>query len=331
MKNILNKLYTHQSLTEDEAENVLLGIGENRYNNSQIASFMTVFQMRGITLDELSGFRKAMLETCTQLDLSEYGAVDIVGTGGDNKNTFNISTAASFVVAGAGYPVIKHGNYAATSVSGASNVLEFHGAKFQKCKDDLKRTLEKSNFTFLHAPFFHPIMKQVAPIRKELGVRTFFNMMGPLVNPGMPQRQLLGVYNLKMGRLYNYLFQQKNAQYMIVHSLDGYDEISLTGDFKCFGKSGEVVVSPSDLGFRNSREEELFGGNTIAEAAAVFDSVLNNSCSEDKKNTVLANAAYAISTFKTEPNIETCLEEAKRSLEGGMAKKCFEKFIECVS
>ncbi|MDO5570455.1 MAG: anthranilate phosphoribosyltransferase [Bacteroidales bacterium] len=331
MKDILNKLYTHQCLSEDEAEKVLLNIGENKYNNSQIASFMTVFQMRGITLDELSGFRKALLETCTQLDLSEYGAVDIVGTGGDNKNTFNISTAASFVVAGAGYPVIKHGNYAATSVSGASNVLEFHGAKFQKNKDDLKRTLEKSNFTFLHAPYFHPIMKQVAPIRKELGVRTFFNMMGPLVNPGMPQKQLLGVYNLKMGRLYNYLFQQSNAKYMIVHSLDGYDEISLTGDFKCFSKKGEKIVSPSELGLKISKEEELYGGSSVAEAAHVFDTVLNNTCSADKRNTVLANAAYAINTFKSDADIQSCLEEAERSLIDGRAKRCFEKFIECVS
>ena len=328
MKNLLNKLYTHQTLSENEAKDILLSIGQNKYNNVQIASFMTVFQMRGITLDELSGFRNALLETCISLDMSEFDAIDIVGTGGDNKNTFNISTAASFIVAGAGYQVIKHGNYAATSVSGASNVLEFHGANFSKDKEVLKKSLDKSNFTYLHAPFFHPIMKEVAPIRKELGVRTFFNMLGPLVNPGLPQKQLLGVYNLKMGRLYNYLFQQGKSEYMIVHSLDGYDEISLTADFKCFSRKGEEVITATKINLPNSSESELYGGQTIKDAAQIFNNVLNNDCSEDKRNTVLINAAYAIQTFKPGVDIGICFEEASKSQIGRAS--CRERVLRLV-
>ena len=275
MKNLLYSLFNRETMTREDACQTLLKIGNGEYSTAQITAFMTVFQMRGITLDELAGFRDALLETCVKLDLSDYNAVDIVGTGGDNKNTFNISTCSSFIVAGAGFPVIKHGNYAATSVSGASNVLEFHGVKFKNNNDDLRRIMDQCGFTYLHAPFFHPIMKSVAPIRKELGVRTFFNMLGPLVNPGMPTRKLLGVYNLKMARLYNYLFQQDSNPYCIVHSLDGYDEISLTGEFKLINNKKETILTPEMIGLEKCHEIDLFGGDTIEEASSIFDRVLS--------------------------------------------------------
>lgn len=327
MKELLYSLYNHNTLSRDEACDILLNIGRQKYDPFQIASFMTVFQMRGITLDELGGFRDALLQTCTSLDLSEYGAVDIVGTGGDNKNTFNISTAASFVVAGAGYPVIKHGNYAATSVSGASNVLEYHGVKFAKDKDSIKRIIDGCGFAYLHAPLFHPIMKEVAPIRKALAVRTFFNMMGPLVNPGLPKRQLLGVYNLKMGRLYNYLFQQDGSDYCIVHSLDGYDEISLTGEFKVFNNTHEQILKTTDVGMVQNKESDLYGGETIKEAAGMFDSVLEVRSTQARKNTVIINAAYAIKTFEKDKSIDECIEIARDSIESKKAFNVFRKFV----
>ena len=242
---------------------------------------------------------------------------------------FNISTAASFVVAGAGFPVIKHGNYAATSVSGASNVLEFNGVKFQKERDAIKKTIDNCGFAYLHAPFFHPIMKAVAPIRKELGVRTFFNMMGPLVNPGLPNKQLLGVYNLKMARLYNYLFQQEDNDYCIIHSLDGYDEISLTSDFKVINKTEEQILNASSFGLESCKEKDLYGGETIEEAAKIFSDVLNNTSTQAQKNAVMINAAYAIKTFLKDKSVEDCLLIAKDSIESGKAKQVFNKFLTC--
>ena len=329
MKNLLYALFNRETLSREDAKDILIKIGAGKYNTAQITSFMTVFQMRGVTLPELAGFRDALLETCDRLDLSEYGAVDIVGTGGDNKNTFNISTAASFVVAGAGFPVIKHGNYAATSVSGASNVLEFNGVKFQKERDVIKKTIDNCGFAYLHAPFFHPIMKAVAPIRKELGVRTFFNMMGPLVNPGLPNKQLLGVYNLKMARLYNYLFQQEDNDYCIIHSLDGYDEISLTSDFKVINKTEEQILNASSFGLESCKEKDLYGGETIEEAAKIFSDVLNNTSTQAQKNAVMINAAYAIKTFLKDKSVEDCLLIAKDSIESGKAKQVFNKFLTC--
>ncbi|MEI7677541.1 MAG: anthranilate phosphoribosyltransferase, partial [Bacteroidales bacterium] len=232
MKQLLYHLFDHNTLDRNEARDVLLRMAKGEFNESQIAAFITVFLMRSISIDELTGFRDALLEMHLPIDLSEYDAIDIVGTGGDNKNTFNISTTACFTVAGAGYKVVKHGNYGATSVSGASNVIEMHGVKFTQDEDQMRRSLDSSNMAYLHAPLFNPALKTVAPVRKALGVRTFFNMLGPLVNPSMPKRQLLGVYNLKLARLYHYLYQQIGTEFTIVNSLDGYDEISLTDDFK---------------------------------------------------------------------------------------------------
>lgn len=328
MKQILNRLFEHDCLTRAEAREIMLRISRGEMGESQIAAFITVFLMRSITIEELSGFRDALLELRIPVDLSEFPAIDIVGTGGDNKNTFNISTAACFVVAGAGYHVVKHGNYGASSVSGASNVMEAHGVQFTADADKLRKSLDRCGMAFLHAQFFNPAMKMVAPVRKALAVRTFFNMLGPLVNPCIPKYQLLGVYNLKLGRMYNYLYQQTDTEYTIVNSLDGYDEISLTDDFKCFSREGEHIVAPESLGFSRSTDADLYGGETVDEAAQIFDRVLGGKATPAQTNTVVINAAYAIRTIDRSKPLTECIALARNSIESGNALQTLKRFIE---
>jgi anthranilate phosphoribosyltransferase len=306
----------------------MTNIAAGMYNDAQIAAFISVFLMRSIELDEVIGFRDALLDLAIPMDLSEYDALDIVGTGGDGKNTFNISTCSCFAVAGAGYKVAKHGNYGATSVSGSSNVLEYFGAKFTTNIDVIKHSLEDAGFAYLHAPFFNPAMKNVAPVRKGLGVRTFFNVLGPLISPVRPQYQCLGVYNLKMMRLYNYIYQNLGCQYSIVHSLDGYDEISLTDSCKVVNNQGEFVFTPEQLGFKTLKQEELWGGNTVDDAAQIFMNVLDNKATIAQRNAVVINSAFAIQTRSSYKPLEQCKAEAAESLESGSAKKAFEKFVE---
>lgn len=327
MKKLLYRLFEHNYLDRAESRDVLIRMSRGEYNESQIAAFITVFLMRSITIDELTGFRDALLELRVPVDLSDYDAIDIVGTGGDNKNTFNISTAACFVVAGAGYNVVKHGNYGSTSISGASNVIESHGVKFTSDIDVMKRSLDACHMAYLHAQFFNPALKAVAPVRKALGVRTFFNMLGPLVNPVIPRRQMLGVYNLKLGRLYNYLYQQTGTDYTIVNSLDGYDEISLTDDFKVFSNRGEAICSPEELGFTRCTEQDLYGGDTVEEASAIFDNVLNNKATRAQTDAVVANAAYAIHTIDPAKPIGECIAIARDSIVSGKAGAALKTFI----
>lgn len=328
MKQILYKLFEHQYLGRDEAREILQNIAQGKYNDVQVASLITVFLMRNITVEELCGFRDALLEMRVPVDLTEYEPIDIVGTGGDGKNTFNISTASCFVLAGAGYRVVKHGNYGATSVSGASNVMEQHGVKFTSDADKLRKSMETSNMAFLHAPLFSPAMKAVAPVRKQLAVRTFFNMLGPLVNPVIPKYQLLGVYNLPLLRLYSYTFQESKCQFAVVHSLDGYDEISLTSEFKVASNATEKIYTPEALGFHRYTEEELDGGQTPEDAAMIFDNVLANKATAAQKDVVVANSAFAVSVICPEKSLEECINIARESLESGKAKAALKKFIE---
>jgi anthranilate phosphoribosyltransferase len=318
----------HQYLSRTEARDVLLNIADGRYNDCQLSAFMTVFLMRSITIDELTGFRDAILERRLPVDFGPIKAIDIVGTGGDGKNTFNISTCTCFVVAGTGRKVIKHGNYGASSVSGASNVLENHGVKFTADIDKLAKSVEESGVAYLHAPFFSPALKSVAPARKALGIRNFFNLLGPLVNPMIPKHQLLGVYSLKMLRLYNYIAQSEGINCTIVHSLDGYDEISLTSPFKVSSVNGEQLFTPEQLGFKTAQQKELWGGETIAEASAIFDSVLANTATEAQKNCVIANAAFAINTLNPEVSLSQAIAQAQRSIESGAAQSAFNRFVE---
>ncbi|MCF8272388.1 MAG: anthranilate phosphoribosyltransferase [Flavobacteriaceae bacterium] len=327
MKHILNRLINHESISTEEAKQVLVNISKGDYNQSQIAAFLTVYMMRSITLDELQGFRDALLELCIPIDLKDFNAIDLCGTGGDGKDTFNISTIASFVTAGAGVNVAKHGNYGVSSACGSSNVMEFLGIKFSSNEDFLKRSIDKAGICVLHAPLFHPAMKNVAPIRRELGVKTFFNMLGPMVNPSFPKNQMVGVFNLELLRLYGYLYQNTNANYSIVHALDGYDEISLTGKAKVISNHAETMFSPEDLGVSEISQESIFGGSTVEDSAKIFMNVIQGKGTEQQNNVVCANAGLAIATTN---QIEHKLgfELAKESLLSGKGLKALQTIQE---
>ncbi|MGN7721420.1 anthranilate phosphoribosyltransferase [Chitinophaga sp. 22620] len=326
MKKILNYLFEHKTFSRDSAREILTNISKGVYNESELAAFMTVFLMRSITIEELLGFRDALLELCVPVKL-EDNVLDIVGTGGDGKNTFNISTLSCFLVAGAGGKVAKHGNYGVSSISGASNVMENLGYKFKNDESRLKQEMEQAGICFLHAPLFHPALKNVAPVRRQLGVRTFFNMLGPLVNPAFAQHQLIGVYSLEMARIYNYLFQQTDKHYAIVHSLDGYDEISLTGDTRIITNKGEQDWTPEALGKRKVHAEDIFGGNTTEDAAKIFLKVLKGEGSWAQHSVVMANAAMGLYCLEKYPTYDECFQAAVESLESGAAYKVFQKLI----
>ncbi|MGF1556735.1 anthranilate phosphoribosyltransferase [Paucihalobacter sp.] len=326
MKDLLNRLVNQESISSSEAKQVLVNISKGDYNQSQIASFLTVYMMRNITLQELKGFRDALLELCISVDLSDYNTIDLCGTGGDGKDTFNISTLASFVTAGAGILVAKHGNYGVSSACGSSNVMEYFGVKFSNDESFIKKSIEQAGICILHAPLFHPAMKNVAPIRKDLGVKTFFNMLGPMVNPSFPQNQMVGVFNLELLRLYAYLYQNTNTNYSIVHALDGYDEISLTCDTKIVTNHEEHMLSPEDLGLEILNQNSISGGNTIKMSAAIFMDIIEGNGTEAQKNVVCANAGLAIATVKKCSHKEG-FELAKESLVSGKAKKSLETLI----
>lgn len=327
MKDILNRLINHEQLSKKEARNVLVNISEEKYNQSQIAAFLTVFMMRNVTLEELEGFRDALLDLCLAVDFSDYNTVDLCGTGGDGKNTFNISTLASFVTAGVGVNVTKHGNYGVSSVSGSSNVMDALGVKFSSSKDFLTRCLDKAGICILHAPLFHPAMKNVGPIRKELGVKTFFNMLGPMVNPAFPKNQVVGVFDLELARMYGYLYQKSNKNYNILHAIAGYDEISLTGPTKVISKNSEKILNAEDFGVAQIQESEIYGGDSVSASAEIFMDILNGKGTKSQNNVVCANAAMAISTIN-ECSIEEGFEKAKVSLISKKALNSLEKLQE---
>lgn len=331
MKQILQTLFAHKNLSRQEATEVMLTIARGGANEVEITALLTVFLMRSITIDELLGFCEGLEQLATPVDLTGHEVIDIVGTGGDGKNTFNISTLACFLVAGAGHHVAKHGNYGASSVSGASNVLEHLGYRFGTSEDKLKNELEQTGFTFLHAPLFHPALKQVGAIRKNLGFRTFFNMLGPLVNPARPAFQLVGVYNLELARVYSYVLQQKINAFTIVHTLDGYDEISLTGDAKLINMQGEKIMSAEALGKRTVLPIDIHGGQTISDAAKTFVKILKGQGSWSQNAVVLANAATAMFGAGYYNNYDDAYEAAVESFESGRAFQSFDKLIKLQS
>ena len=324
MKNLLNRLFNHEILSKEEAKNTLINISNGTYNQNQIASFLTVYMMRSIHVDELSGFREALLELCIKVDLSDYNTIDLCGTGGDGKDTFNISTLAAFVTAGAGIKVAKHGNYGVSSISGSSTVMEKIGVQFSNNPHYLKKCVDQAGICILHAPLFHPAMKNVAPIRKELGVKTFFNIVGPMVNPSFPKNQLVGVYSLELARIYAYLYQNTAVNYNIVHSLDGYDEISLTNSTKSISKNSEIIFSAVDLGISKTNQIDIMGGKNINESAQIFITILSGKGTEAQNNVVCANAGMAISTINNTSLIKG-FELAKESLLSGKGLTALEK------
>ncbi|MBU3714675.1 MAG: anthranilate phosphoribosyltransferase [Ferruginibacter sp.] len=327
MKEILLNLFEHKTLTAAEAKKVMLEIGSGVYNDHEIAAFITVYLMRRITIEELEGFRAALLELAVKINFEGIPTMDIVGTGGDGKNTFNISTLACFIVAGAGHKVAKHGNYGASSVSGASNVMEQLGYRFNSDADTLKKELEVANICFLHAPFFHPALKNVGPIRRNLRVNTFFNMLGPIVNPANPAYRILGVYNLEMARIYNYVLQKTGDAYTIVHGLDGYDEISLTGETKLITNAGEKVLSPEELGEHVVQPDEISGGSSVKEAAKIFQDIISGKGSPAQNAVVQANAAVALQATGAYIDYNSAYAAAKESLMGGKALQSLNKLI----
>ena len=329
MKDILAKLLNHEELTREEMKGVLIGITRDAYPTEQVTALLTALQMRGVTVDELLGFRDGILETGVPVPLQCDRYIDVVGTGGDRKNTFNISTTSCFVIAGAGYKVAKHGNYSATSTSGASNVIAQHGVRFTDNIDQLNRCLDEVGIVYLHAQLFARAMKFVGPIRKALPFPTIFNLLGPLVNPSQPSCQLLGVANLDQMRLYHAVYERLGIDYGIVNSIDGYDEISLTGPFKVTTNQYERIYQPQDLGFEVARPEELVAGATEVEAKNIFDAVLENRALPAQKNIVLANAAFGIQVLEQgKKSIEECIAIARESLDSGAALRTFRRFVE---
>ncbi len=327
MKETLNKLINHDTLSKEEAKKILVNIAKGDYNTSQIAAFLTVYMMRSVTINELEGFRDALLELCLAVDLSAYNPIDLCGTGGDGKDTFNISTLASFVTAGAGIKVTKHGNYGVSSKCGSSNVMEFLGIKFSNEANFLERSIDQAGICVLHAPLFHPAMKNVGPIRKELGVKTFFNMLGPMVNPAFPKNQMVGVFNLELARMYGYLYQNTDKNFTVLHALDGFDEISLTGNTKTISNGSESILTPEDFGVKTIKQSEISGGETIEESAKIFIKVLEGLGTTSQNNVVCANAGIAIATLKNVSPKEG-FEEAKESLLSGKGLKALKKLQE---
>jgi len=327
MKDILNYLFSGGTLSKAEAHQTLVRIAEGHFSDAEIASFLTVFRMRPIKAEELAGFRQALLELCVAIDLSDYNTIDVVGTGGDGKNTFNISTLSCFVLAGAGLKVSKHGNYGLSSVSGSSNMFEYFGYQFSNDQGKLRREIEEIGICFLHAPLFHPAMKSVGPVRKALKVKTLFNMMGPIINPSFPKNQLVGVYDLDVMDLYHQVFRESGQNYIIVNSLDGYDEISLTGDARFVSNLTEDNLSPADFGFAKDTQEELFGGETVADAARIFINVLEGTGTEAQQNVVIANAALGIRCIYPEKSLIDCVAEASESLKSKKALATFQKLM----
>ncbi len=328
MKKILNFLFEYKTLDRETAKEALVNIGKGVYNEHEITAFMTVYLMRSITLQELQGFQDALLELCLPINFDGLTTIDIVGTGGDGKNTFNISTLACFIVAGAGHKVTKHGNYGASTVSGSSNVVEQMGYRFKNHNDLLRKELEEANICFMHAPLFHPALKNVGPIRRNLGIRTFFNMLGPLVNPAFPSFSIIGVYSLEMARLYNYLMQQQSERYSIIHSLDGYDEISLTGDTKIITQEGEKIYSALEMGKMEVSPDMIAGGATVEEAAGIFKSIIAGLGTPAQEAVVMSNAAIAMLTTGSYANYDAAFAAAEDSLKSGKANNCLKKLIE---
>lgn len=327
MKETLNRLINHDILSKEDAKQILVNIAKGDYNSSQIAAFLTVYMMRSITIEELEGFRDALLELCLAVDLSAYNAIDLCGTGGDGKDTFNISTLASFVTAGSGVKVTKHGNYGVSSKCGSSNVMEFLGIKFSNDVDFLEKSIDQAGICVLHAPLFHPAMKNVAPIRKELAIKTFFNMLGPMVNPAFPKNQMVGVFNLELARMYGYLYQNTDKNFTVLHAFDGYDEISLTGDTKIISNTTEGILKPEDFGVKAIKQFEIVGGESIEESAQIFMDILKGNGTDAQNNVVCANAGIAIATVNGLSPKEG-FEKAKESLLSGKGLIALQKLQE---
>ncbi len=327
MKEVLQYLFDKNVLTKESAKEVLLNIGQGKYSEHEVASFLTVFMMRKILPQELAGFREALLDLCVKIDLSDFKTIDVCGTGGDEKHTFNISTLSAFILAGAGIKVVKHGNYAVSSSSGSSNILEYFGYKFSNEQNKLRKEVDKANICYMHAPLFHPAMKFVGPIRRSLKLKTFFNLMGPMINPCRPNTQVMGVYSGEVIDLCNQVFKEAGINYYILYSVDGYDEISLTGNYRVVSAASDQILSPESVGMKKLQPEEIIGGKTVDEAAKIFSDLLDGKGSQARQDVAVINAAYAMNCYSPEKNLPECIELCRESLLCGKAKKALSKLI----
>jgi len=324
---LIDKLINQETLTRSESSVVLNNITNGIYNDSQIVVVVTALQMRSVTADELKGFRDALLEMSTKINLNIGDCIDVCGTGGDGKNTFNISTITAFVLAAGGYKVVKHGNYGVSSFCGSSTILEHLGYKFSTNETNLQEQLDTNNICFLHAPLFHPCLKRVSAIRTELGIRTFFNFLGPLVNPIQPNLQLTGVFNLKIARLYKDILTTERKAFNIVHSMDGYDEVSLTSPVKLFSETSEQLFYPEELTEQTISEADLFGGHTILQSEKIFREIIEGKGNTIQNEVIKINAALGMKCFKPELSIKEAQQEAEDILKSGKVAQLVENVI----
>lgn len=318
MKEILSQLMELKTLSQDEAKTLMTNLGQGVYNDAHLASLLTVFMLRPIALSEMLGYREALLELCIPFK-TDYDTIDLCGTGGDGKNTFNISTLSSIVVAASGYKVAKHGNYGVSSASGSSNVMEYFGYTFTNNESILKRQLDQFNICFLHAPLFHPALKHVAGVRKQMGTKTFFNMLGPLVNPAKPKYKVTGVFNMELARLYHYILQSENLNYTVLYDLNGFDEVSLTGNVKLYTQTNEAIFQPFEHGFTPLTLQQIYGGESVADAAKIFIDILENKSTRAQQDVVVVNAALAIQCMESNKKFEECVSIARESIVSGKA------------
>ena len=321
MKNTLTKIIERQPLTFQEAKNIIYAIAEEKINDAQIVAILVGLQMRGLQLDEIKGFREALLELCLPIELDGNNALDLCGTGGDGKNTFNISTTTSFVVSAMGYKVIKHGNYGVSSFCGSSNVLEELGYTFTNDSKLLDKQLHDSNICFLHAPLFHPTLMKVGPLRKNLGIRTFFNSLGPLVNPVQPNFQITGTFNLELAKIYQHLLKDERNEFRVVYGMDGYDEFTLTEQTRILGKKSDEYLNAQTFNVNPVNSESIYSGNSIKEAAQIVKSILGGQSTLEQTNVIAANTALALQCFHPNEQIQDLFNEANSFIKKGLAAK----------
>lgn len=319
MSSLVEDILEGRRLSVEEGRSLMEEMLHDQFPLPRVAALVTCIRVRGVTVDLLDGFSQALLDAATPVDLRTDNLVDVCGTGGDGKDSFNISTTVAFILAGAGYKVAKHGNVAVSSSCGSSNVLEALGVPLTADTSRLQRSLEQSGVCFLHAPLFHPALRRFGPMRKELGFKTVFNALGPLVNPVRPSYQFAGVYNLELQRLYSTLLQRRGGRFAVVHSLDGYDEVSLTGVARVTTRQGTYELRPRDLGVSTLSPESIRGPGDAVAGAALITAILEGRGSSAHEDVTCANAAVAIHSFEGGGELSYCMERARESLRSGRA------------
>ncbi len=324
MRGRLDDIVSGKRLCSSEAKALMLDVLGEAGNGSQLAALLALLRLRGVTADELEGFCQAVLELSTPVDLGGEEVVDVCGTGGDGKGSFNISTTVAFVLAGSGCRVAKHGNYAVSSTCGSSNVLEELGVPLLASRDALLRSLERAGVCFLHAPLFHPALKRAAPVRRELGFRTVFNMLGPLVSPASPTFQMAGVYDREALRLYGHVLRSRGISFVAFVSSDGHDEVTLTAPLSVVSRDGEAELVPGDFGLPQAQPSALAAGANTAESAAIVRRILEGRGTKAQEDVVCAGAGLALRHLRGKLPLQDYVEAARESIASGRALRALE-------